>query len=126
VVFHFSQIYALQLDALPAGCAVSLPQNNSLFLLLAEDLGWAASHEVISTLLMVEVGSESDVGHETIETSGDWRPLCMFLSDTLLSIDLKVNLLVLSEFGDQNILKDKLCFLKFDQLIALGNPLELI
>lgn len=50
----------------------------------------------------------------------------MFLSDTLLSIDLKVNLLVLSEFGDQNILKDKLSFLKFDQLIALGNPLELI
>jgi hypothetical protein len=69
VVFDFTEVDALQLDALAAGCAVSLTQNNSLFLFLAEDLGWAASHQIISTLLMVEVGSKSDVGHETIEAS---------------------------------------------------------
>lgn len=42
--------------------------------------------------------------HESIEASGDRRPLRVFLPYSLLRIDLQKDLLVLSEFGDHDIL----------------------
>lgn len=52
---------------------------------------------------MIEFFIDLNVGHESIKTSGDWRPLGVFFSDTFFSIDFHVNLLIFSQFGDQYI-----------------------
>ena len=52
---------------------------------------------------MVEGFLESDVGHEAVETSGNGRPFCMLLANPLLRKDLKVDLLVFPQLGDDDV-----------------------
>lgn len=74
---------------------------------------------------MVEAFLEGNAGHEAVEASGNWRPFGVFLADALFSVDLKVDLLILPEFGNDDVLMDKLDPVKFGSLVALGDPLEL-
>lgn len=48
------------------------------------------------------------MGHQSIEASGDRRPLGVLLSYAFFCIDLQIDLLVLSQFGDENILMNQL------------------
>ena len=125
VILHFAEVDTVQLNALSAGCAIPLLHHHCFALLLPEDLSRAATDQDVCVLLVVEGFLESDVGHEAVETSGNGRPFCMLLADPLLRKDLKVDLLVFPQLGDDDVVVNELDCLELASLVALWDPLHL-
>lgn len=50
----------------------------------------------------------------------------MLFTNSFLSIDLEIDFLIFSEFGNQNVLVDQLQCQLFGSLVTLRHPLQLI
>ena len=94
MIGDLAQSYMVQFDALATSGAIARLCYHSFVLLLAENLSGAATYEFFGIFLVIEVSLNFDVGHQSVETSGDRRPFCMLFSDALLSVDLKVDFLI--------------------------------
>lgn len=125
MVLNFAQFYSIQTDASTAGCTVSLIYHNGLSFLLSEDLRRTTSYQILCMFLMVEGTCNLNVRHQAIETGRNRWPFSMLLADPLFSVDLNKKLLVLSQFGDDNILVNKLYLVEFSCLVTLRNPSKL-
>lgn len=52
---------------------------------------------------MIKLLTEVYIRHEPVEAGGYRWPLSMLLTDTFFGIDLEIDLLVFSEFGDEDV-----------------------
>ena len=52
---------------------------------------------------MIELFVQLNVWHQPVKTCGDWGPFGMLFADTLFCVDFQIDLLVLSEFSDENV-----------------------
>lgn len=105
MILDLTQLNPFQSNTLPTSGTIPRSLDNCLIFLYLKYIHRTTIHQSLRIFLMLELFIVNCyLRHQTIETSWYRWPFCMFLSNTLLCIQFKVDLLILSQLCDQYIL----------------------